>query len=255
MKVLYFIVLLTPIAVFSSKAQSSSQQPQVTATKEETTSSKDEVGKAPTGGNSDNYGWGNRISFIAGGGPSFITTSLYNDPVVNKATNTVIIEKAGVLKPNLTLGIVYTPYVSDVFRDVNVMAKDGKTVEKKTIIEYYPKGITYALFINPINLSSLADKSLSTSIDLGLGLGYRAGSFSVLGTMDFFSVRQPRDYFIEQYQDNKQIYTVNGQIQTAFDTNDNAIFKSKIAFALGLKFCYTFDIVRSFYKAAGDVPK
>lgn len=206
-------------------------------------------------GSADNYGWGHRISFIVGGGASLIATNLYNDPVVNKTNNAVIIEKASRIKSNLTFGISYTPFVSNVIRTIKVKNSKTKKVEEIQVIEYYPRGISYALFLNPVNLSTLADKGLSTSIDLGFGLGYRAGPFSVLGTMEFFSVRQPRDYFISQFQNNTATYTVNNQVQTSFDINDNSVFISKPAVAFGLKFCYTFDIIKSFYKTSGEIAK
>jgi hypothetical protein len=202
---------------------------------------------------SDNYGWNNRISFIVGGGASIIASNLYNDPIVNRTTNAVIIEKASIGKPNVTLGILYTPFVSSITRCIPVL--DGQTKTTKKIIEYYPRGISFALFINPVSLTKLSDNAFSNSVDLGLGAGYRTGSFSVLGTVEFFSVRQPRQYFVEQFKDNKQPYIINGEIQTSIDVNDNSIFRSVVAVSFGIKFCYTFDIVKSFYKTSNDLTK
>ena len=201
----------------------------------------------------DNYGWNKRVSFIVGGGASVIVSGLYDDPVVNRTTNAVIIEKASIGKPNVTLGILYTPFVSSVSRDVTVL--DGQTEKIKQIMQYYPRGISFALFINPVSLTQLSDNTFSNSVDLGLGAGYRAGSFSVLGTVEFFSVRQPRSYFVDQYKDNNQPYIINGEIQTSIDVNDNSIFKSVVAVSFGVKFCYTFDIVKSFYKDSTELTK
>lgn len=194
--------------------------------------------------NDDNFGWARRISFIVGAGPSILINKIYEDPTINKADNAVKIERASKLRANLSLGIVYTPYVSSITRTIPVI-RNG--VKKNTeIIEYYPRGITYALFINPIDLASINTTS-NSSIDVGLGIGQRFGSFAYLLTAEFFSVRQPRDYFITQYGNNNTSFKVAENIQTSIDLNDGSIFKSRKVVGVGFKLAYTFDIVRSYY--------
>jgi hypothetical protein len=200
--------------------------------------------------NSNDFGWSKRVSFIAGGGISVISNKLYQDPIVDKANNHVQIEELQRWKPNLTLGISYTPFVVNTLRKISII-EEGKVVEK-TLIEYYPKGITFSLFLNPVSVSKLSENSISNTVDLGLGIGYRADNFSFLVTSEFFAIRQPRAYFIEQYLDKNQSYVVDGQVQKAFDTNDNTIFTKKIAFSFGVKFAYTFDVIRSFYASSQE---
>ena len=203
------------------------------------------------GQTTDNYGWNKRIAFIVGGGSSIVSTELYNNPVVNKTNNFVTIEKASNIKPNLSLGIVYTPFVSNIERTVKVI-KDGEIVEE-TFIEYYPRGITFGLFLNPISLSSVSTNSISNTVDIGLGIGWRSGNFSFLVTNEYFSIRQPREYFVEQFKDNNQAYIINGEVQNSIDINDNSIFKDKIAVSWGLKIAYTFDITKSFYTNSKNI--
>ncbi|MEY3499229.1 MAG: hypothetical protein RL308_898 [Bacteroidota bacterium] len=193
----------------------------------------------------DNYGWNKRISFIVGGGASVVSTKLYADPVINKTNNFVTIEEASKLKPNLSLGIVYTPKVSNVIRTIKV--KKADKIEDEQLIEYYPRGISFALFINPVSLSSLSSSSVTNTVDLGLGLGWRSGNFSAFLTNEYFAIRQPRDYFVKQFEKNDQAFVVNGEVQNSIDINDNSIFKTSIAVSWGIKLCYTFDIVKSFY--------
>lgn len=200
--------------------------------------------------NSNDFGWSKRVSFIVGGGISAISNELYQDPIVDKVNNHVQIEELQRWKPNLTLGISYTPFVVNTFRKISFI-EEGKVVEK-TLIEYYPKGITFSLFLNPVSVSKLSENSLSNTVDLGLGVGYRADNFSFLVTSEFFAIRQPRAYFIEQYLDKNQSYVVDGQVQKAFDINDNTIFTKKIAASFGIKFAYTFDVIRSFYASSQE---
>jgi len=192
----------------------------------------------------DNYGWSRRISFIFGAGPSIITNSIYSDAVINKADNTVKLEKSGKLKTSLSLGIMFTPFVSDVKREVKTI--ENKNVETKTFYEHYPRGISFALFMNPIDISSI-NTTQSSAVDLGLGLGYRSGDFTFLLTTEFFSVRQPRDYFVNQYSNNATKYSIDGNIQSSIDLTDNTIYKGKMIAAIGFKLAYTFDIAKTFY--------
>lgn len=189
-------------------------------------------------------GWKKRIAFIIGGGASHILTELYDIPVVNKATDFVTIERAARVKPNLSLGISYTPVVKSIPRKITVV-RDGETVEE-TVIEYAPRGITFSLFLNPLSLGSVSANSISNTVDIGFGIGWRSGDFSFLITNEYFGVRQPRDYFIDIHRNNDTPYIINGNVQSTIDTTDNNVFKNKIAVSWGVKIAYTFDITKSF---------
>jgi hypothetical protein len=233
MKSIHFLIMgffLIPLLPF---AQNKSDDKTTTTDKKDT----------PQKGN--DYAWSKRVSFIAGGGLSVVTNKLYQDPIVDKTNNFVKIEELQRWKPNLTLGISYTPFLVNAVRKIKTVENE-KEVEK-TLIEYYPKGITFSLFLNPFSVSKLSENSLSNTVDLGLGIGYRSDNFSFLVTSEFFSIRQPRDYFVKKYSEEDLSYIVDGQIQKAFDINDNTVFTKKVAISFGIKFAYTFDIIRSFY--------
>lgn len=207
----------------------------------------DETKKETKTENEDNYGWNKRISFFVGAGISTIGNTVYELPVIDKTTNNVIIEEAGSLKPNVSMGIVYTPFVYDVQRRIQYRDTNGD-LQTKYITEHVPKNFSVALFINPISLSA-ANSNLENTVDLGFGLGWRSDSFSVFATMEFFGLKQPRNYFVEQYKTNDKQYIIGGETQTAIDINDNSIFKSEVMTSFGIKLAYTFDIV-SRYSAA-----
>jgi len=192
----------------------------------------------------NDYGWSKRVSFIVGGGPSIVATKLYTDPGIRKDNNNVVIDEASRLKPNLTLGIVFTPYVVSNIRDVSVI-RDGVRKYVK-VIDYYPKGITYALFVNPVSISKINENFYTSTVDLGGGIGYRSGSFSFLVTTEIFNVRQPRKQFIEDYMGKNKPYIVNGEIQNWIDIGDTGIFTSKTGISFGVKIAYTFDVIKSF---------
>jgi hypothetical protein len=92
-------------------------------------------------------------------------------------------------------------------------------------------------------------------VDLGFGIGWRSGSFLIMATADFFSVKQPRQYFVDAYQGSNKAYVVNGETQTSIDVSDNSIFKNRIVSSFGIKFAYTFDIARSFYSNSQQIGK
>jgi hypothetical protein len=226
-KLLAFLIFC-PIMIFGQEIEEETETVEVTSIEEE--------------------GWNKRISFFVGAGTSVISNKVYELPIIDKTNNNVIIEESGKLKPNVSLGIVYTPFVYDVERFINYYDKDGVKKVKK-VIEHVPKHFSVALFINPISLAS-ANSNLSNTVDLGFGLGWRSDNFSVFATMEFFSLKQPRDYFINEYGTNDKQYIIGGEVQTAIDVNDNSIFKNKVMTAFGIKLAYTFDIVKSYSNSA-----
>lgn len=176
-----------------------------------------------------------RISFIFGVGAAGIFTRLYQDPIVDKTTNFVKISRADAYKTGLSLGIVYTPWLY-TFED-----EPDNT---------FAAGISYALFISPSTIGSIGNNLTKANVDAGFGVGWRTvGGFSVFGVVDFFSLRQPRQFFIDTFKDGGSAYTINGQTQSSIDINDNSIFYDKLAISLGIKFCYTFDIIKSYQKS------
>lgn len=105
-----------------------------------------------------------------------------------------------------------------------------------------------ATFVNPIALTKATDtQSFFNIVDFGVGLGYKfANGFMIMGTLEWFSARQPRKWFIDEYKGNDKAYIVNGDEQVSIDKDDNDIFTNKIVNTIGFKFCYTFDIVKNF---------
>lgn len=177
-----------------------------------------------------------KISFIAGIGGGYVTQDLYQNPVVDLSTKNVIIEKAQNFKSNLSFGIAYT--------SKTLLRRDGTRV---------PYGKTFVTFVNPISFNQFADnQEFFKMLDFGFGFGHKfAGGFMIVGTMEFFNVRQPRTWFVDEYGTNNKQYLVDNSPQVSFDVKDNNIFKNKIAITFGIKACYTFDIIRS-YKNAED---
>lgn len=178
-----------------------------------------------------------RISFIVGVGASYVPGTLYQNPAINKATNTVLIEKGQHLRTSLTTGIVYTPYLWKI-RDAD---------ENEEIV---PKGISFATFINPVALSKATDaQSFFNIVDFGVGIGYKfAAGIMVMGTVEWMGVRQPRDWFVDAFKSNDKVYTINNAPQLSFDLNDDNIFRNKLVTTFGFKVCYTFDVIGNYHK-------
>ncbi|KJD33086.1 hypothetical protein PK35_08980 [Tamlana nanhaiensis] len=172
-----------------------------------------------------------KISFIAGIGGSYILKDLYQNPVVDLATKNVLIEKAQNFKSNFSLGIAYT----------------GKTLKINDSIRV-PYGLTFITFVNPISINQSSDnQDFFNMLDFGFGIGHKfAGSMMIVATIEFFNVRQPRDWFVQEYGSNNKQFLVDESPQVAFDVSDNNIFKNKMATTFGIKACYTFDIIKSY---------
>lgn len=200
------------------------------------------------------YGWGDRFALIVGGGIGYTTSSIYDNPVISKTTNFVTLENSNRFRTNLTIGIAYTPFSSNYVRTIYKEKENGKALDTIYKVNYGPRGITYALFINPVGLTKI-NEGFANSVDLGFGLGWRSGNFLFMATADFFSIRQPRQYFIDEYTSNNKQFVVNSQIQTSLDPNDNTIFKNKLVASVGLKMAFTFDLVKRFYAGSQELGK
>lgn len=194
------------------------------------------------------YGFEKKISFILGGGFSVTPLKIYKDPVINLTNNSVAIEEASPLKPNLTLGISYTPVVVEIERTVKEVDSQGNII-MKNIVGYDTRGISIALFFNPISISTISEVSISNTIDLGIGIGYKHDNFSIFVTGEFYSIRQPRKYFVAQFKDKNLPYVIDNDVQKSINVNDNNIFTSSPIFSIGLKLTYTFDVVSKFHKS------
>lgn len=192
-----------------------------------------------------------RISFLIGPGASILTKTIYEDPTVNLTNNSVIINEASKLKTNLAIGITYTPYFTDITRTKKTINAQGK-VEYKEEVESVNKGFTYAAFLNPISITnSTGNQSFFNMLDFGVGFGYKtAGGFSFLGTAEFFNIRQPRKWFIEEFKNNNKPYIIDQEIQKSIDVTDSSIFHTTPVLTFGFKVCYTFDIIKSFMTEA-----
>lgn len=177
-----------------------------------------------------------RFSYILGAGTSFIPSTNYENPSVNLTNNNVIIQKSQSIKTNVTFGITYTPFF-------NKNIPDGEGGH-----ETVPRGITFATFINPLTITKAINTQEGLSAtDFGVGIGYKfAGNVMIMGTVEWFGARQPKQYFLQEYINGDKQYIVNNDTQLSFDPKDDNIFYTKIITSFGFKLCYTFDIIKKF---------
>ena len=126
---------------------------------------------------------------------------------------------------------------------------NSKKNEEEILVRY---GLTYITFINPISLN----QGFFNMTDFGIGLGWKfAGDILIVGTIEFFNVRQPKEWFIEEYKGNNKSFLVDNAAQVSFHTNDNNIFYNKMATTIGFKVFYTLSIIKRYKKDASETIK
>lgn len=196
-------------------------------------------------------GRSDRISFIVGPGASFITRKIYDNPAVNQTNNIVMINRATNIKTNLAVGIIYTPYIWDITRRIKYIDVNGQ-IQTRQEIESVPKGRTIAAFINPVAFTKVTEtQPFFNMLDFGVGYGHRfAGGLLLMATAEFFSVRQPRKWFIDEFKGKNKAYEIEGAAQKTIDVNDNSIFTYKPVITFGFKLCYSFDIIKNYVTGA-----
>lgn len=254
----YFAALIILFTYFNQFAQNDSLEYKVsikgkdnpTVIKQDTTK---KAKAAATDG--DNHGWNKRIDLFVGGGVGQTSIQLYDDPVINPTNNFVEIEKSQKVRTSLTFGIVFTPWVYEVKRIVFISDKQGKKIDTATFVEHIPRKLTIALFMNPVSLTKINDNGFTNNVDLGFGIGWREGDCLLMATADFFSIRQPRQYFVDDYKDQNKTYNINGQPQTTIDVTNNNIFHNKVVASYGIKLCYTFNVAKRTFAEAQHLAK
>ncbi|NLN25173.1 MAG: hypothetical protein GX163_05900 [Bacteroidetes bacterium] len=180
-----------------------------------------------------------RISFVMGIGSSVAFDNVHQMPVVSPLDNNVKMEAGQRGRVSATFGISYTPYVY-------------KITDKQNPEGYFAtRGISFVAFFNPLNLSKSSNLEESFSLNnFGLGIGYKSiTGFGVYLVGEIASIKQPRQWFINEFQNGDKSYEINGQIQNAFSSSDESIFRNKLIPYVGIKACYTFDILKKFSSA------
>jgi hypothetical protein len=103
---------------------------------------------------------------------------------------------------------------------------------------YIPYGLYLIATVNLLNFSEAGNGTIfNKKIDGGLGLGYRFNDDVLIAlTYEMLSVRQPRDFLINDFKG--QTVSVNNEVVTKLDTNDDTFFTDKYLPSLSLKLVY-----------------
>lgn len=168
-----------------------------------------------------------RISFVMGIGSSVAFDKVYQMPVVSPLDNNVKMEAGQRGRVSATFSISYTPYV---YRITDEQNPEGY---------FATRGISFVAFFNPLNLSKSSNLEESFSLNnFGLGIGYKSiTGFGVYLVGEIASIKQPRQWFINEFQNGDKSYEINGQIQNAFSSSDESIFRNKLIPYVGIKAC------------------
>jgi len=77
---------------------------------------------------------------------------------------------------------------------------------------------------------------------VGFGIGYRKNNFLMFLSYDFLPLRQPKDFFIDQYKDQNKTYILAGTEEPVrtLDINDDNLFYTKLYQSIGIKIAYSF---------------
>lgn len=150
---------------------------------------------------------------------------------------TVQFDKVSNLNSGVSTGLVWNPFTFPY----KVYDYKGKT--KDWHYEYKRNPFAIALLINVFKLSFSDEQANTTSpIDVGFGLGYRKDKLLILLTAEFTPIRQPRQYFIDDFKDKNLPLILAGASEPArtISSDDNSLFITKLFPSIGLKIAYSF---------------
>ncbi len=156
-------------------------------------------------------------------GSSFVygLRPLYN-VTLSDSNNIVQFESISKFHIALTGGIFWSPNL--VNRVSNSLDGNTDSISKKGKISI---GLLLTYTIVP-NASQLPR---TNPLGLGLAIGYKKQNLGIYFTSNFNVVKQPRQYFIDQYKDKN--ISLN-----SLDINDSRIFINKTEIALGISLVY-----------------
>lgn len=89
-----------------------------------------------------------------------------------------------------------------------------------------------------VNLAQFSAQSnlYNQQIDGGLGIGYELNeNIFILGTFEFLSVKQPREYFVNQYKDKNSQVIIDGAPLKSLNYDDTSIFTNKYIPSISVK--------------------
>jgi hypothetical protein len=105
-------------------------------------------------------------------------------------------------------------------------------------VYYVPFGWCFIATVNLVSFNSAATGSIfNQKIDGGVGIGYRINEdFQIALTIEMLSIRQPRDFLVNNYQD--KVIEINKQPVTTLNLDDNDYFRDRYMGSASLKFIY-----------------
>ncbi len=134
-----------------------------------------------------------------------------------------MIERGPFYRTSATFGIIYSPFVYKVWTPGAIDTT------------FRAQRLSFGLFMAPSTLAGLSSARFFENIDMGLGVGYKSQYFAAMFTLNNISIKQPRTYFVNDYQDKHKQYFVNGQVQSSIDLNNNSIFYTKHLWSIGFQ--------------------
>lgn len=159
------------------------------------------------------------------------------DLSINPVDKTLQLEKVGLGSVVLSTVILVSPKTF-YLRKIKETVKKGDALygsSKNTEGEIFsvPSKFSIGMVMNVAQFAS-ETKVYNQKIDGGLGAGWRfSDNFSMLGSIEFNGIRQPRKYIIDQYV-GKQL-VINEDVVTSVNIDDNRIFINKARLTFSLK--------------------
>jgi hypothetical protein len=169
------------------------------------------------------------LKFGASLGFNYLTKKIY-DPVLSPIDNSLKLQSISPISFLLSTTVIINP-ISSYYRKLDAAGKPIGDVYS------VPSKLSFVATVNLAQFGASQMNSFNKKIDGGLGLGFELNeNFHVAMTAEMISVRQLRDYIVNDYE-NKPII-INNETLNALDISDNKLFVDKYYFGVSLKFIY-----------------
>jgi hypothetical protein len=169
------------------------------------------------------------LKFGASLGFNYLTKEIY-DAVLSPVDQSLKLQTVNPVSFLLSTTLIVNP-ISSYFRKLDASGKPTGDVYS------VPSRLSFVATVNLAQFGSSESASFNKKIDGGIGLGVKLNDdFHVSLTYEMISVRQVRDYIVDNYRDKP--ITIENVKLNALDIKDDRLFVDKYYGGFSIKFIY-----------------
>lgn len=168
--------------------------------------------------------------------------SLYN-ATISPIDNTVQFERVSPFSVVLSTAAMFSVRTFSLRKKTDLDYEPTRDNTEGPVFEI-PSRLSIGAILNIAQFSGQTNV-YNQQIDGGLGIGYQLNeNIFILGSLEFNSVKQPRDYFFDKYYDKNLPVLVSGSPLKSLNYDDTSLFSNKYVPNISLKIVFGLGLTK-----------